>query len=178
MSTLARFLSHHDWLPSTLPSPSLFDPSTNRRPLNRGRVYVAAVCYRLRDGEPEFLLVRTRNGHWTFPKGAVGRDATNADAAAREAYEEAGVRGRVERLPFMSYRHCKPRRQNSRRHVVMVQAHLCKVQRLASPEEEYRDPTWFPASKAKRRLQKLRTSEFAAEVVGVIERATEHILYR
>lgn len=178
MGVLARFLPHHDWLPSAPPGASPFGSRPSRLPLNPGRIYVAAVCYRLRNGEPEFLLVRTRSGHWTFPKGAVGRDATHADAAAREAYEEAGVRGRVERLPFISYRHCKPRPRNSRKHVVMVHAHLCEVQRLAAPLEKYRDPTWFCAPKAKRRLQKLRTSEFASEVISVIERATEHILYR
>ena len=52
-------------------------------------VQVASVCYRLKGDEPEFLLVRTRSGRWTFPKGGVDDDATHADAAAREAFEEA-----------------------------------------------------------------------------------------
>ena len=178
MGLVARFLYHGAWLPSQLPNPSLFGDSPVRSSPNLKRVYVAAVCYRLRGGEPEFLLVRTRSGHWTFPKGAVDGDATHAAAAAREAYEEAGVRGQVERMPFISYRHRKPGRHSSRRPVVIVHAHLCRVQGLEPPREEYRDPTWFSASKAKRRLQKLRTAEFAAEAVGVIERATEHILCR
>ena len=132
----------------------------------------------MRGSEPEFLLVRTRNGHWTFPKGGVDEDATPADAAAREAYEEAGVKGTVERVPFISYRHCKPRRLGSHKHVVVVHAHLCKVKRLVSPLEQYRDPTWFTASKAKRRLEKYRTSEFAAEITRVIDHAAERILCR
>lgn len=175
MGTLTQFRPHGDWLSPDSPnvnSLTLSSPST----LNR--VLVAAVCYRVRGGEPEFLLVRTKSGHWTFPKGAVGRDLTTADAAAREAYEEAGVRGRVEGVPFTYYRHCKPRYQRSRRRVVLVHAHLCKVQRLAPPLEGYRDPTWFTASEAKRRLQKLRTAEFAAELASVIDRATERIWYR
>ncbi len=143
-----------------------------------GRTHVAAVCYRMRGGDLEFLLVRTKNGHWTFPKGGVDRDATHADAAAREAYEEAGVRGLVERVPFISYRHCKPRRLSSRRRVVWVHAHLCEVKQLMPPTEGYRNPQWFNAQKAKRRLQKFKTSEFAAEVGNVIDRATELILYR
>lgn len=141
------------------------------------RVHVAAVCYRMRDGELEFLLVRTRNGHWTFPKGGVEDDATHADAAAREALEEAGVRGWVEHRAFSFYRHCKPR-QRSRRHAVLVHAHLCEVRHLVQPHEQYRDPTWFSASKAKRRLRKFRSSKFAAEVSDVIDRATERILGR
>jgi 8-oxo-dGTP pyrophosphatase MutT (NUDIX family) len=132
----------------------------------------------VRGGELEFLLVRTKNGHWTFPKGGVDTDATHADAAAREAYEEAGVRGAVERVPFISYRHRKPGRLSSGRQVILVHAHLCEVKRLEPPPERYRDPRWFSAEKAKQRLQKYRTSEFAAEVTSVIDRATERILDR
>ena len=170
-----QFLSRKDCLPSLYAGASRFRRTSSRSPSNLQCVHVAAVCYRVRGGEPEFLLVRTRNGHWTFPKGRVDRDATNAHAAAREAYEEAGVRGSVEPFPFFSYRHCKPRQLGSRRQVVLVDAHLCKVKHLAPPLEEYRDPTWFSVPKAKRRLRKFRTSEFAAEVVGVIDRATERI---
>ncbi len=170
-----QFLSRKDRLPSLYAGASRLRRSRSRSS-NLQRVHVAAVCYRVRGGELEFLLVRTRNGHWTFPKGRVDEDATNADAAAREAYEEAGVRGSVESVPFFSYRHCKPRRLGSGRQVILVDAHLCKVKRLAPPLEEYRDPTWFSVPKAKRRLQKFRTTEFAAEVVSVIDRATERIL--
>ena len=145
---------------------------------NSKRIHVAAVCYRVRSRELEFLLVRTKNGHWTFPKGAVGEDATNADAAAREAYEEAGVKGQVEHTPFVSYLHCKPRRLRSRRQVVLVDAHLCEVRRLVPPQELHRDPTWFSASKAKRRLREYRTPEYAAEVIRVIDRAMERIVFR
>ena len=136
---------------------------------------MAAVCYRLRGGKPEFLLVRTRNGHWTFPKGGVDRDATPADAAAREAYEEAGVKGSVEHHPFTCYRHRKPGKPTSRSSVATVHAHLCEVKRLVTPLEDYRTPTWFRADKAKRRLEKCRTSEFAVEIVGVIDQATRLI---
>jgi 8-oxo-dGTP pyrophosphatase MutT (NUDIX family) len=139
---------------------------------------VAAVCYRVRDGEPEFLLVRTRNGHWTFPKGGVDQDATHADAAAREALEEAGAKGWVEHVPFSSYLHRKPGRPKSLRHAILVHAHLCEVRQLVPPCEGYRNPTWFSVSRAKRRLSKFRTSEFAAEVSGVIDQATKRILGR
>ena len=175
VGTLVQFLSRKDRPPSRYAGASRLRRSRSRS-ASLQRVHVAAVCYRVRRGEPEFLLVRTRNGHWTFPKGAVDQDPTNAHAAAREAYEEAGVRGSVEPVPFYSYRHCKPSQLGSHRQVVLVDAHLCKVKHLAPPLEGYRDPTWFSVPKAKRRLRKFRTSEFAAEVVGVIDRATERIL--
>ena len=141
-------------------------------------MHVAAVCYRVCSGKPEFLLVRTRKGHWTFPKGGVDGDVTHADASAREAYEEAGVRGWVECAPFISYRHCKVSEVGSGRDVILVHAYLCEVKRLIPPSEQYRDPTWFRKGKAKRQLRKLRTPEFAAEVISVIDQATERIRSR
>jgi len=142
------------------------------------RVHVAAVCYRLKDDEPEFLLVRTRGGRWTFPKGGVDGDATYAEAAAREAYEEAGVRGRIELEPFHCYFHSKRGRFRSRQSVVSVHAHLCEVERLLSPKEDHRDPTWFSADKARRRLRDNRTAELAGEVIEVIDRAVIRIRAR
>jgi 8-oxo-dGTP pyrophosphatase MutT (NUDIX family) len=142
------------------------------------RVHVAAVCYRLQEDKVEFLLVQTRNGHWTFPKGGVDQDLTNADAAAREAYEEAGVTGWVEPLAFASYLHCKPGQLRSRSGAMLVDAHLCEVKRLVPPLEGHRNPTWFTPSKAKRRLRESRTPEYANEVVRVIDHARERILLR
>ncbi|HZD33528.1 MAG TPA: NUDIX domain-containing protein [Candidatus Angelobacter sp.] len=135
------------------------------------RIHVAAVCYRLKNGEPEFLLVRTRSGRWTFPKGGVDDDATHAAAAAREAYEEAGVQGQIEPEPFHWYFHSKRLRVRSQRSVIPVQAHLCEVERLVTPKEDHREPTWFTAEKARRRLREKRTPELAQEVVEVVERA-------
>jgi 8-oxo-dGTP pyrophosphatase MutT (NUDIX family) len=142
------------------------------------RIQVAAVCYRLRDGDPEFLLVRTRSGRWTFPKGGVDGDATYAEAAAREAYEEAGVEGRIEHEPFHYYFHSKRERFRSHQSVVPVQAHLCEVDRLVPPIEDHRDPTWFKADKARRRLRENRSPELAGEVVQVIDRALDRIRER
>jgi 8-oxo-dGTP pyrophosphatase MutT (NUDIX family) len=139
---------------------------------------VAAVCYRLKDKQPEFLLVRTRSGRWTFPKGGVDDDATHAEAAAREAYEEAGVRGQIEHEPFHWYFHSKRQRYKSNSLMVPVQAHLFKVEYLERPIEGYRDPTWFNADKARRRLRDNRSPELANEVIEVIDRALQRIRFR
>jgi len=142
------------------------------------RIHVAAVCYRIKDDEPEFLLVRTRGGRWTFPKGGVDDDATHAEAAAREAFEEAGVHGQIEHQPFHWYFHMKRGRLRSHGEVVPVQAHLCEVQRLVPPMERDRNPTWFKLEKARRRLQENRTAEFADEVIEVLEQAVRQIRAR
>lgn len=65
---------------------------------------VAALVYRFHDGRLEVLVITSRGtGRWIIPKGwpQVGR--TLSQAALREAYEEAGIRGAVALQPIGSY---------------------------------------------------------------------------
>lgn len=135
------------------------------------RTVVAAVCYRvLPDGEIEFLLVRTRSGRWTFPKGGIDGDPSAAAAAAREAYEEAGVLGRVELRSFAGYLHAKGGRVVHR-----VAAHLCEVLRQEKPSESYRAPTWFSPDKAKRRLREHRREAYGNELERIVDSAVSRL---
>jgi 8-oxo-dGTP pyrophosphatase MutT (NUDIX family) len=56
-----------------------------------------AVVYRRGDDGFKVLIVRARKNpsDWIFPKGHIEPDETPAQAAVREAEEEAGVTGRV-----------------------------------------------------------------------------------
>src|SRR5271156_5507897 len=119
---------------------------------------VAAVCYRVRNGSIEFLLVRTRgSGRWTFPKGSAEPGLTHAQAAALEAFEEAGVHGRIEEASFARYRrkqgHGEYRASKSDEKAVVVSAYLCEVSRLSPPQESDRDRTWFSVEDARQRLR-------------------------
>ena len=139
----------------------------------RGCEQVAAVCYRIRGGNIEFLLVQTRGGRWTFPKGSTEPGLTHAQAAALEAFEEAGVHGRMEEASFARYR-----RQSSKRRSVMelsVSAHLCEVTRLEPPQESNRNRTWFIAEKAKQRLREDRASDSGTALARVVDRAVARI---
>ena len=138
------------------------------------RQQVAAVCYRMRKRGVEFLLIQTRGGRWIFPKGGVEAGLTPAQSAALEAFEEAGVHGRVEEIPFARYFRRKPDPATAARSPepeFAVNAYLCEVSRLEPPQESNRNPTWVSAEKAKQRLQNGRTPEFGAELVRVVERA-------
>ena len=134
---------------------------------------VAAVCYRVR-GEIEFLLVRTRSGgRWTFPKGGVELGLTPAQVAALEAFEEAGVHGRIEQTSFARY--VSRKSGKSKRSCVptelIVHAYLCEVLRLARPKEPGRDRTWFSAEEARRQLRQGRDTNGALALANVIEKA-------
>lgn len=139
------------------------------------RQQVAAVCFRILSTGIEFLLVRTRRGRWTFPKGGVQNGLTHAQSAALEAYEEAGVHGRIEEMAFARYALRKSREYEAGETQVLIQAHLCEVLRLGEPQELNRNPTWFASAKAKRRLAEGRTAENGAEFARVVERAIARI---
>ena len=167
------------------------------------RQQVAAVCYRTGTRGIEFLLVRTRGGRWIFPKGGVEPGLTQAQSAALEAFEEAGVHGRIEEMPFARYRllnaaresdkeRDKEKEKSIRKNSIhkslkksrdaarsaegeTVTAHLCEVSHLEAPQEAYRTPTWFSAEKAKRRLLENRDDDFGTELTRIVDRAVARI---
>ena len=134
---------------------------------------VAAVCYRIRGGNIEFLLVQTRSGRWTFPKGSAEPGLTHAQAAALEAFEEAGVHGRIEEAAFATY----VRRKNGdarRGAQISVSAHLCEVSRLDPPPESNRNRTWYSPDTAEVSLQENR-GPHGAELARVVDSAVARI---
>jgi 8-oxo-dGTP pyrophosphatase MutT (NUDIX family) len=138
---------------------------------------VAAVCYRRVDSHLEFLLVHTNGGNkWTFPKGAPEPRLSHSQAAEREAREEAGAIGVIERRHFHIYVHSKgvfwqPRGVQE----YVVKAFLMEVHKTRVPEEDNRNPTWFDADKARIILAKGREVKYAHELQTVIDRALQHL---
>lgn len=60
------------------------------------RTQFGALCYRIRNDKVQVLLVTSRGtGRWILPKGWPIDGATPAEAALQEAWEEAGVQGKV-----------------------------------------------------------------------------------
>ena len=135
---------------------------------------VAAICYRIRSSGIEFLLIRTRSGRWTFPKGGIEPGLTHAQAAALEAFEEAGVHGRMEEASFTRYVQRKRRKMRGPTEL-SVSAHLCEVLRLVPPQELDRNPTWFSVERAKRRLRDDRAPDHGADLARVVDRAVTRI---
>ena len=157
----------------------VFCPSQLRK--MKGTEQVAAVCFRFRQRRIEFLLVQTGRGRWTFPKGSAEPGLTRAQAAALEAFEEAGVHGRMEEMSFARYTLPREgaRGSSSTRSVtpqnLVVHAHLCEVSRLEAPQESGRNPTWFSPEKTKRRLRKDRSATQGDELAAVVDAAIDRV---
>ena len=114
----------------------------------------AAVIWRRNDRNTlEFLLVRTTTSHrWTFPKGGVEpQDASSAEAARREAQEEAGVDGLPASTPLRVYQHTAIN-QHGHHLTQPVEAWLIKFTATIGPPEPGRQPAWFHLTDARRAL--------------------------
>jgi len=60
------------------------------------RIQFAALCYRVKKGKIQILLVTSRGtGRWIVPKGWPMEGKTPAKSALTEAWEEGGVNGKT-----------------------------------------------------------------------------------
>ena len=112
---------------------------------------VAAIPVRRRgDGNLEVLLVTSRETRrWVIPKGWPWPEVLDHEAAAAEAWEEAGVRGRIlaDKLGSFTY----DKRRDGILLTVNVVVYLLEVteEEHTWPEMEERQRAWFsPAAAA------------------------------
>ncbi|MFZ3264422.1 MAG: NUDIX domain-containing protein [Terriglobales bacterium] len=135
------------------------------------------MCYRRQNSRVEFMLVNTNGGRkWTFPKGGPDARLSHSQAAEREAREEAGVIGVIERRHFHVYIHSKGVFwQPGGVQEYVVKAFLMDVRQTRRPDEDCRNPTWFDADETRVVLAKGREVKYARELDAVIERALEHL---
>lgn len=107
-----------------------------------------ALCLRVsQKGEQQVLLVGSRrNGRWGLPKGHIEPGETSYEAAAREAFEEAGIRGETSETSGGSFFYSKDSSPN-RYHVIV---HRLAVRSLGEdyPEQGIRARQWFAISDA------------------------------
>ena len=115
---------------------------------------VAALCWRKHRDGIEVLLITSRDtGRWVLPKGWPMDGRSGPEAAAVEAWEEAGVEGRVatETLGFFGYdKTIAP----DIAHPCMVSVYPLRVSTLSRrfPERKERRRKWFSAEKAARKV--------------------------
>jgi 8-oxo-dGTP pyrophosphatase MutT (NUDIX family) len=111
---------------------------------------VAALPWRIDDdGELRVVLVTSRErGRWILPKGWPIRGLDDADAAATEAMEEAGLVGRVARKAFGRFAYVK--RFPGRAETVTVDVYPLRVERQLElwPEKGQREIRWYTPGEA------------------------------
>lgn len=105
-----------------------------------------AIPYRMREGALEFCLITTgrKKRLWGFPKGLIEWGETAVEAALKEAWEEAGLRGRIEGEPLGRFKYSKWGNRLS----VAVFAMLVDDEDDRWPEARFRNRQWSSASDA------------------------------
>jgi 8-oxo-dGTP pyrophosphatase MutT (NUDIX family) len=115
------------------------------------RVQYAALPYRSRGrSRTEVMLVTSRGARrWIIPKGWPQKGRAPHRSAAREAFEEAGVVGVVDRSPLGSFAYRK-RLKSGGVVVCEVKVYPLKVSRQSKrwPERRERKIRWLSAKKA------------------------------
>jgi 8-oxo-dGTP pyrophosphatase MutT (NUDIX family) len=112
--------------------------------------YAALPWRRTADGEVCVLLITSRETRrWVIPKGWPMKGRTPAEAAAQEAFEEAGVTGRTDAQPLGAYDYGKRLRQGLVQDVrVLVFALEVTAEQPAWPEQAQREKLWTSPAEA------------------------------
>ncbi|RUS22089.1 NUDIX hydrolase domain-like protein [Endogone sp. FLAS-F59071] len=128
-----------------------------------------AGCVPVNSKTGQILLVSSRkhDDQWILPKGGWEIDETKEEAAARETYEEAGLRGQITRY-LGTWDYHKAERKNGipahRRPPTCFWLYEMEVEELLErwPEMEERVRKWFPYEDA---IAALASKPFMQEAI-------------
>lgn len=113
------------------------------------RSQFGALCYRIVSDKVQICLITSRGtGRWVIPKGWPMHKKTPADAAAVEAWEEAGLTGVVHDQCLGAYSYVKPLSKSPTPVVTMVYPLHVKAVHSDWPEKSERRRKWFSRKKA------------------------------
>lgn len=113
------------------------------------RTQFAALCYRMKNDKVQVCLVTSRrSGRWIVPKGWPMDGETPMDAAATEAYEEAGVRGKIHARPVGVFSYYKVRSDDELPCIAVVYPLKVKKVLRQWPEKKERSRKWLSRKKA------------------------------
>lgn len=119
------------------------------------RTQFGALCYRMRSGAPEMLLITSRgSGRWIVPKGWPMNGKTPPETAATEAWEEAGVRGQVHPVCLGVY-HYHKRKPKGKKLPCVAMLYALAVEEVADdyPEAGQRRREWLTPEEAATRVR-------------------------
>ena len=107
------------------------------------------IPFRKRRGKLELLMVTSTNKkRWVIPKGVKEPHLSPRKSAIKEAWEEAGVRGKVSKPPIGAYRY---RKWGG---ICTVEVYVMEVSQIVRHwKESFRDRRWFTHREALRRIK-------------------------
>lgn len=133
-------------------------PKDNTSPVEGLHIQFGALCWRIGKKGAEVLLISSREtGRWVIPKGWPMKGRAGHEAAAIEAWEEAGVKGQIaeDRLGHFTYDKILNRdSKKERAKPCIVDVYPLEVAKLAPefPEQRQRRRKWFAPADAARKV--------------------------
>ena len=135
-------------------------------PTRKPRLQAGVLAYRIeRHGKVRVLLIRTRRSkRWSIPKGALKPALSMPENAAKEAFEEAGVRGEVATASSGMYRRTKRAWYGDA--IVEIWVYLLRVteQLKQFPEKGQREAKWVSCSAAAKMLREPLLAELCRDL--------------
>lgn len=114
---------------------------------------VAALCWRDRPMLEVLLITSLNSRRWILPKGWPEPGQTPAESAAREAFEEAGVTGKIGAQPIGHYHYLKEKKDGSGMPCSVEVFALAVTRQLHDwPEKGARELAWLPLDQAAARV--------------------------
>ena len=128
------------------------------------RTHFGALCWRLKNGRVQVLLVTSRRRQrWILPKGWPMDGATPVEAAEREAWEEAGVTGKALPVCLGIFSYIKDMGEGERLPCV-VAVFPVKIKKQVSdwPEKSQRRRKWMTLKEASKSVAEKELSAILA----------------
>ena len=126
------------------------EPIMAKRKYQNATQFAALPCRMAEDGSRQIMLLTSRGtGRWIIPKGWPIKGLKPHEVAAREAYEEAGLVGKVTcKNPVGSFHYAKQTENDAL--LCEVQVFLLRVDKQLDdwPEKAQRQTQWFSVSEA------------------------------
>lgn len=132
---------------------------------------LAAICYRKSGDRIEFLLTRTTEGRWSFPKGKRYKAETVEQAVRRAGLQEGGASGAVDATPVGTFTSLKGDSNEEQ----TTMGFLLKVEGTKPVAQSFREPTWFEPAKAIEALAEGRGFPYAAGLRSLVQKAATMI---
>lgn len=122
------------------------------------------IPYRVNSGEVEVLLIKSKRGKWIFPKGIIEAGFSAVESAAKEAFEEAGIKGTIQNDICGEYNYKKWGG------VCNVKIFPMTVEEVFDKwtEDDFRVRKWFPINKAAKKVKRTKLSSLLSLVPGTV----------
>ena len=112
------------------------------------------------------LIGKKKSKEWSIPKGNIEPNLSFGENAAKEAYEEAGVKGVVSTSFAGKFRDTKRTRTRLSKRIIEVWVYLLEVQNCLPdwPEKGKRQLQWVPCETAMRLLREPVLAQLCARL--------------